>query len=135
MPRKQPLGRKHTAGTGNNSKAPATRIISKTTVTTTAEINTKNVVRQVVRDLEKQDLEREFQEGLFSPVSYFARGMGICDAEKFWWHEEPGWRCSECPQYRAGVFIGSTMSLCGQQHRSEQRFGARRIWTRAMGPC
>ena len=45
-PRKQPLGRKgkHKAGTGNNSKAPATRIISKTKVTTTAEINTKNVV-------------------------------------------------------------------------------------------
>jgi len=105
IPRKQPLGRKHKAGTGNNSTAPATRIISKTKVTTTADINTKNVVRQVVRDLEKQGLERdEVQEGLFSPVSYFAGGMGICDAEKFWWHEEPGWGCSECPQYRAGVF-------------------------------
>ena len=105
MPRKQPLGRKHKAGTGNNSTTPATRIISKTKVTTTADINTKNVVRQVVRDLEKHDLERdEVQEGLFSPVSCFAGGMGICDAEKFWWHEEPGWGCSECPQYCAGVF-------------------------------
>ena len=66
MPRKQPLGRKHKAGTGNNSTAQATRILLKTKVTTTAEINTKNVVQQVVRDLEKQDLERdEFQEGLF----------------------------------------------------------------------
>ena len=58
-----------------------------------------------MRYLEKQDLERdEVQEGLFSPVSCFAGGMGICDAEKFWWHEEPGWGCSECPQYCAGVF-------------------------------
>jgi len=47
MPKKQPLGRKHKAGTGNNSTAPATRIISKTKMTTVVEISIKNAVRQV----------------------------------------------------------------------------------------
>ena len=70
-------------------------------MTTTADINTKNVVRQVVRDLEKHDLERdEVQEGLFSPVSCFAGGMGICDAVKLLWHHEPGAGCSERPVSR-----------------------------------
>ena len=104
MPKKQPLGRKHKAGTGNNSTAPATRIISKTKMTTVVEISTKNAVRQVVRDLEKKDREREFREGLFQPVRCFAGSLGVCDAIKFWWHEEPGWGCSERPIYRAGVF-------------------------------
>jgi hypothetical protein len=129
MPRKQPLGRKHKAGTGNNSTAQATRILLKTKVTTTAVINTKNVVRQVVRDLEKQDLERdEVQEvgGPLLPVSCFAGGMGICDAEKFWWHEQPGWGCSECPQYHAGVFRINDEFVRATASQREQRFGARR---------
>jgi hypothetical protein len=141
MPRKQPLGRKRKAGTGNNSTVPATRIISKTKVTTTAEINTKNVVQQVVRDLEKQDLERdEFHEGLFSPVSCFAGGMGICDAVKFLWRQEPTIPRArlrvapktERPQYRAGVFKINDEFVradsISQAQRAAQHFGARGVY-------
>ena len=46
MPRKQPLGRKHKAGTGNNMEASASRIISKTKVVTfSTQVATSSQVR------------------------------------------------------------------------------------------
>lgn len=111
MPKKQPLGRKHKAGTGNNKAAPATRIISKTKVATKVELpSAKNLARQVQRDLEKLQRRREIQEGLFDPVGCFAHELGVCDASAVW-HEDPAWGCSSRPQPFAGVWCMNGMSV------------------------
>ena len=82
MPRKQPLGRKHKAGTGNNKAVPSTRMISKTKVTTVVEVSDKVLTQRIVRALERDELARRAElDELFNPCSCFALQVGTCDRD------------------------------------------------------
>ena len=91
MPKKQPLGRKHKAGTGNNKKATATRIISKTKVSTSAEINVKSATRQVMRSMEEAVERAAALKMLFDPIPCFAFDIGCCDYEDC--EDKTPWAC------------------------------------------
>ena len=82
MPRKQVLGRKHKSGTGNNKDVPSTRIISKTRVTTTLELpSVKTLTKQIIREVERDELRKAELHELFKPQVCFACQVGACDRE------------------------------------------------------
>ena len=83
MPRKQVLGRKHKSGTGNNKDVPSTRIISKAKVTTTLELpSVKTLTKQIIREVERDELRKAELHELFKPQVCFACQVGACDREE-----------------------------------------------------